>query len=94
MRRTPKVASSRRFLTECGFASSSAACRHLPAVARCSYDQMRPCLRHLLALQQGAHAARDFSSPYLPGEDFNPTATALGVLGSTVCGGEVGRHAL
>ncbi|KAL4446358.1 hypothetical protein ABPG77_003165 [Micractinium sp. CCAP 211/92] len=42
---------------------------HLPAVARCSVDQLRPCLRRLLAMQQGAHTARDYSSPYLPVRD-------------------------
>lgn len=42
---------------------------HLPAVARCSVDQLRPCLRRLLALQQGAHTTRDYSSPYLPVRD-------------------------
>lgn len=41
----------------------------LPSVTRYTVQQLRPCMRRLLALQRAAHTARDYTSPYLPVRD-------------------------
>lgn len=42
-------------------------CSHMPSVTNYSTDDLKPCMRQLLALQRSAHAATDFASPYLAG---------------------------
>ena len=45
-----------------------ASCRsHLPVVAGSSVEDLKPCMRRLLALQRAAHDATDYMSPYLAG---------------------------
>lgn len=55
-------------------------CSHLPAVTHYSTDDLKPCMRQLLALQRAAHLATDYASPYLAGEAAGQTATVWSVL--------------
>lgn len=51
---------------------------HMPAATNYTTDGLKPCMRHLLALQRAAHSADDYSSPYLAGG---------WVMGGEGCGG-------
>uniref|UniRef100_UPI0025A156BA cyclin family protein n=1 Tax=Klebsiella pneumoniae TaxID=573 RepID=UPI0025A156BA len=42
---------------------------HLPVVAGSSVEDLKPCMRRLLALQRAAHDATDYMSPYLAVRD-------------------------
>lgn len=39
----------------------------MPAVTNYSTDDLKPCMRQLLALQRAAHAATDYASPFMAG---------------------------
>ena len=41
----------------------------MPAVVRCSTNDLKPLMRSLLALQRAAASAADYSSPYLAVRD-------------------------
>ncbi|PSC70498.1 Peptide chain release factor 1 [Micractinium conductrix] len=62
------VASAATLLAQL-YLSDTQSVSHLPAVTKCTADALKPCMRQLLALQQAAHAAPDYSSPYLAVRD-------------------------